>query len=190
MEILYYLTAASLLLFMVLATYDGFYLHIWRYQLYAHPESRFEHKIHAIRAVLFPLIVWTLVLNTDSLPIFLIGLALVVADTIVLAVDAYSEKESRVFMGGLPRWEYIIHLFSNAFHYATIFLILGIKLRIVGDNIMFNAHHPFSPGSEMMYWVGENAIPGAIVLAVLHLVTLHPGLRELWQGLRVKVKCC
>lgn len=29
-------------------------------------------------------------------------------------------KDSRAFMGGLPRWEYIVHLLGNGFHFAAI----------------------------------------------------------------------
>lgn len=43
--------------FAVLAIIDGFYLHIFKYQLHNHPKSKFEHLTHTVRAVLFPLIV-------------------------------------------------------------------------------------------------------------------------------------
>ena len=57
MEIIYYLSAIFLVLFMLLATYDGLYLHLWKYELFKREESSFEHKTHTIRAILFPLIV-------------------------------------------------------------------------------------------------------------------------------------
>ncbi|RZL97515.1 MAG: hypothetical protein EOO88_62405, partial [Pedobacter sp.] len=104
------LTATVLLgLFVLLALFDGLYLHLIRYRLYEHKESRNEHISHTIRAVLFPIILYVLYLgNSDSA--FYIGMALVVIDISVLGADAYMEKESRVFMGGLPKWEYILHL--------------------------------------------------------------------------------
>jgi len=129
MEIIYYLTAIFLVLFMLLATYDGLYLHLWKYELFKKEESVFEHKTHTIRAILFPLIVWLLFINKDSFS-FYIAISLVIIDLIVLGIDAYSEKESRQFMGGLPKWEYIVHLFSNGFHFAAIALIVGTRISV------------------------------------------------------------
>ncbi|MDA9775680.1 hypothetical protein N9B59_00620 [Flavobacteriales bacterium] len=67
MDILYYLITACIALFMLLAMYDGIYLHVWKYQLHTIEESYFEHKTHTIRAILFPLIVWLLVINNDPI---------------------------------------------------------------------------------------------------------------------------
>lgn len=100
MEFLFFLASGCLIFFMVLATYEGFFLHIFKYELFNRQESTFEHKTHAIRAVLFPLIVWLLFINETSFIGFLIGIALVTLDLIVLGIDAHSEKESRSFMGG------------------------------------------------------------------------------------------
>jgi hypothetical protein len=98
------ITAIILLVgFVVLAMFDGFYLHLIRYKLYAHPESRNEHIFHTIRAMLFPLIVGFLYLETSDMA-FYIGMAIVLVDIGILGLDAYVEKDSRAFMGGLPRW--------------------------------------------------------------------------------------
>ena len=115
METLFILSIIFLIAFMLLATYDGAYLHLWKYELFNREESSFEHKTHTIRAILFPLIVWLLFINIDVVS-FKIGVSLVVLDLVVLGVDAYSEKESRSFMNGLPTWEYILHLFEQLHH--------------------------------------------------------------------------
>jgi len=190
MEVLFYLATASLILFMVLATYDGFYLHIFKYSLFNRDESIFEHKTHTIRAVLFPLIVWFLFVNETSLTGFLIGIALVILDLIVLGIDAYSEKESRRFMGGLPKWEYIIHLFSNAFHFAAIILVLGLKLEITGSSIVLVSNIPASTAYEIFTFVSINVIPGAIILALLHFVLMLEKPRSIWNLYRTKITCC
>lgn len=190
MEILFVLATICLLLFMVLATYDGFYLHIFKYGLFNHKESVFEHKTHTIRAVLFPLIVWAIFINEANFPLFIAGLGLVFLDLIVLAVDAYSEKESRSFMGGLPTWEYIIHLFSNAFHFSAIALVLALKIKITNAGPIFVNEFAYSAAKEFFTFVSVNVVPGAIILAVLHFVLLLKGPQTLWNTYRTKITCC
>ncbi|WP_343487205.1 hypothetical protein [Allomuricauda sp. d1] len=188
MDILFFLATICLVLFMVLATYDGFYLHIFKYALFNREESIFEHKTHTARAVLFPLIVWFLFIDETQAG-FLIGVSLAVLDIVVLAIDAYSEKESRGFMGGLPRWEYIVHLFSNAFHFSAIVLVLSIKLKIT-DSVVFVTTVPASQAKELFHLISINVIPGAIVLAILHLVLLDSKFREFWNNQRARIDCC
>lgn len=190
MEILFTLSTACIVLFMILATYDGFYLHIFKYGLFNHEESVFEHKTHAVRAVLFPLIVWALFINEANFPLFLAGLALVALDLVVLSVDAYSEKESRNFMGGLPRWEYIIHLFSNAFHFAAIILVLALKINITEAGLVFVTTFADSMAKELFTFVSINIIPGAIVLALLHFALLLKRPQSVWNSYRTKITCC
>lgn len=190
MEILFYLATISLVLFMILATYDGFFLHIWKYQLFSKEESVFEHKTHTIRAVLFPLIVWFLFINETSWIAFLIGITLVVLDLIVLAVDAYSEQESRSFMGGLPKWEYIIHLFANAFHFTAIILVVALKLTITDTTLQFVSSFAASPAYELFTFVSINVIPGAVILAFLHFILMLKKPQLIWNNYRSKITCC
>lgn len=190
MEILFLLASICLVLFIVLATYDGFYLHIFKYGLFNREESIFEHKTHTVRAIIFPLIIWFLFINETSLYSFLIGIALVLLDLIVLAVDAYSEKESRSFMGGLPRWEYIVHLFSNAFHFTAIVLVLSLKVKIVDSALIFVNDLAASPAKELFYFISVNVIPGGIILALLHLLLLDSKFRMFWNNQRARIMCC
>lgn len=186
MEIIFYSTAACITAFMILATYDGLYLHLWKFELFRMEESKFEHKTHTIRAILFPVIIWLLFLHTDSIS-FSIGIFFVVADLIVLGMDAYSEKDSRAFMGGLPRWEYIVHLFANGFHFAAIALIVSI--RIVGDTSGEGVvTSDFS--KELLQFVAENTLPGSILLAFLHVILITAKGQKGWTIFRSKVKCC
>lgn len=190
MEILFILATICLLFFMVLATYDGFYLHIFKYGLFNHDESIFEHKTHTVRALLFPLIIWTMFVNERSFTLFLFGTGLVLLDLVVLAVDAYSEKESRSFMAGLPKWEYIIHLFSNAFHFSAILLVLALKLNITTSGITFVNEFVSSPAKEVFTFVSVNIIPGAIVLGVLHFILLLRRPQNIWNNYRTQITCC
>ncbi len=189
METLYFLSTLCLVLFMVLATYDGFYLHIFKYELFNYKESVFEHKTHTLRAILFPLIVWLLFIETSQLSLFF-GIAFVALDLIVLAIDAYSETDSRTFMGGLPKWEYIIHLFANSLHFAAIILIIATRISIVGSEVIIDTNVIASLGKSISAVTAVNIIPGAIVLAVVHLALLFPFGRAKWNLIRKKITCC
>jgi len=190
MEILFYLSSAFLILFMLLATYDGLYLHIWKYELFNKKESEFEHKTHTIRAILFPLIIWFLFINTQNPLSFYLGLCLVLLDLITLGLDAYSEDDSRKFMNGLPKWEYIIHLFSNSFHFASIALIISARLTINDGILSLTTYLPQSFGKDMMLIIAVNIIPGSILLALIHVILIFPKGKFIWNTNRLKIKCC
>lgn len=191
MEIIFIATASSLLAFMVLATYDGFYLHLWKYRLYNREESKFEHLTHTVRAILFPAIVLLLLVNQSNFNMFLAGIALAILDFVVLALDANSEDESRKFMGGLPKREYILHLFSNAFHYGVVILALVMKIRITGNTIHFVNNLDFSSfGGQFLLFVANNAIPGALILALLHILLSLNKSRAFLDHQRMRVTCC
>lgn len=189
MEILFLLSMICLIAFMILATYDGAYLHLWKYELFNQNESLFEHKTHTIRAILFPLIVWLLFIETGIIG-FWIGLAFVAIDLVVLGVDAYSEKESRKFMDGLPKWEYILHLFANSFHFAAIILIVATRIKIGDSGIIYSTGFLTSETFEIVQLIAVSILPGAIILGIVHLLlTLDFG-KELWNRNRLKITCC
>lgn len=175
---------------MILATYDGFYLHIWKYELFNREESYFEHKTHTIRAILFPFIIWFLFIDRENILSFFIGISLVLLDLIVLGFDAYAENDSRTFMNGLPKWEYIIHLFSNSFHFASIVLIIATRVSYEGGEFMLSTGLTNSFAQEILQLIAVNIIPGSIILAGIHLILIHPTGKNLWNTNRLKVKCC
>lgn len=189
MELLFILSAIFLALFMILATYDGAYLHIWKFELFNQDDSIFEHKIHAIRAILFPFIVYLLFIRNDYYS-FLLGIFLVLLDLVVLAIDAYYEKDSRRFMGGLPKWEYIVHLFSNTFHFAAIALIIVTRLTIKDNVLIYTQIATENYGKQLFDFVAINAIPGAIILAIVHLFLVTDFGKGIWNRTRLKITCC
>lgn len=179
-----------LIFFAILATVDGFYLHIVKYKLYAHKESRFEHSTHTVRAVVFPLIVFFLFLQQNCTTSFYIGIGLVALDVLVLVVDAYVEKDSRRFMGGLPRWEYILHLFVNGFHFASIAVFLTVKLNITEEGIQLVSDLSKLKNYSLFRIIAQNLIPGAIALACIHIITSLDVTRPYWDKLGARTKCC
>lgn len=183
------ISSILLLLFAVLALLDGVYLHIFKYQLHRHPESRFEHLTHTLRAIFFPLILYFLLLQQDAVS-FGIGIGIVLLDVFVLAVDAYSEKDSRVFMGGLPRWEYILHLMVNGFHFASIAVFLSIKLNWTASGLAFTPNIATAQHFNLFRWVVVNLLPGSVLVAALHVWVLVPRTASIWDRWRAKITCC
>lgn len=189
MEIGLLITTILLIGFAVLATIDGFYLHLFKYQLYAQPESRVEHITHTIRAFLFPAIVYTLFINFENEVFFWIGISLLIVDLIVLGIDAYSEKDSRSFMGGLPRWEYILHLFSNGFHFAAIAVLFAIRIQSTPQGIEI-MDISILENFGIFELVVNNLLPGSIILAVLHVLLMFNSFSKKWNNLRTRITCC
>lgn len=172
----------SLFIFALLGVYDGFYLHLVKYRLYGHKESKFEHFIHTARTLLFPLILYFLFLGQNEVSLYL-GILFVVLDIIALGVDAYSEEDSRAFMGGLPRGEYILHLFVNGFHFATIAVFLVLKIRITEQEwyLLNNFENVASYG--LFIGLVKNLIPGAILIALLHVLLNFKKPKKSWNRL-------
>ena len=190
METAIIITTVLLILFSILALYDGFYLHIFKYKLHNHPESKTEHYIHTIRAISFPAILYFLFLKQDCTISFLIGLIIVFLDILVMSIDAFMEKDSREFMGGLPRWEYILHLFVNGLHFASIALFLSLKLRYENKNIVINPNIYQYQNFELFNVVIINLIPGAIIIGTIHVLLCTTKTKNLWNNLRDRIQCC
>jgi hypothetical protein len=186
-----FLIATILLIaFAILAVIDGFYLHIFKYQLFNHEESKFEHLMHTLRAVLFPFIVYYLFIIQNSTLGFYVGISFVILDIIVLVIDAFVEKDSRTFMGGLPRWEYILHLFVNGFHFASIAVFLALKLTFSGEEILIVQDLSSLKNFEFFQFVSVNLLPGAVLLALIHIATSFNFSTVYWNKWRAKIKCC
>ncbi|MBA4055204.1 MAG: hypothetical protein C0490_10865 [Marivirga sp.] len=189
MEITFITASILLLLFAILGLYDGFYLHIFKYRLHEHPESKNEHITHTLRAVLFPAILYFLYLNNTTLG-FYIGMVVLFLDVLVMTIDAFMEKDSRAFMGGLPRWEYIVHLFVNGFHFASIAVFILIKVRLTGESISIVNDFSSVNAYPMFIWLVKNLIPGAVLMALLHILVIVPSTAVFWNSLRARITCC
>jgi hypothetical protein len=178
-----------LLAFALLAIIDGLYLHIFKYQLFNYKESKFEHFTHTIRAILFPLIVYFLFVTQNCLTCFYLGILFVAIDIVVLGIDAYVEKDSRSFMGGLPRWEYMLHLFVNGFHFASIAVFFAIKLTFTENGIEIIEDLSNQKNFGLFQFVAVNLLPGAILMALLHVFTSINATKVHWNNIRNKIAC-
>lgn len=189
METAFLITIILLISFALLAMFDGFYLHLVRYKLYLHPESRNEHITHTIRALLFPLILYFLYLGSSDLA-FYVGVSLVAIDIIVLGFDAYMEKDSRAFMGGLPRWEYIIHLMVNGFHFASIAVFLVIKLHLTPDGLVLISTFSSLPIYGIFTGLVTQLIPGGILMGIFHAALMFKKPVAVYERACKKLNCC
>lgn len=190
METAIIINTVLIILFSILAVYDGLYLHIFKYRLHNHTESRTEHFTHTLRAIFFPAILYFLFLQQDCQISFIIGIVAVILDLLVLGIDAYIEKDSRKFMGGLPRWEYILHLFVNGFHFASIAVFLSLKLKYGNDGIIIIPSIAEYQNSKLFHTVIGNLLPGATIIAIVHIFLCFSKTRLYWENLRQNIRCC
>ncbi len=169
MEILFQFSIIALTLFMILAFYDGVYLHLWKYQLFNQEASLFEHKVHTIRSILFPTTAWLLFVCSDKF-CFIFGMILMLLDLLILSIDAYVEADSRSFMGGLPRWEYIIHLFANSLHFTSFILIILTRIKINDSTFNYTSDFINTEIFNFTQNLVQNLLPGAFAIGILHLL--------------------
>lgn len=189
METAFVICTILLLLYSALALFDGVYLHLYKYRLHENKESKFEHLIHTIRAFLFSGILYTLFISIENNKLFFIGVLFIFLDIFIMTIDAYVEKDSRKFMGGLPRWEYIIHLLVNGFHFAglAVFLVLKINLTKEGMMSLQNNFQEFE-SYNLFKIIVLNILPGSILIGLLHVLVYIPGFNFYFR--KIQLKCC
>ncbi|MCH5684670.1 hypothetical protein LWM68_10590 [Niabella sp. W65] len=188
MEIAFVISTTLLVAYSLLALFDGVFLHLYKYRLYEHKESKFEHLTHTIRAILFTGILISLFINIENNSLFLFGTILVIADIITMIIDAYAEKDSRTFMGGLPRWEYIIHLLVNGFHFASIAVFLVIKINLDNNGITLVNNFQQIESFHIFRTIAINLLPGAMLISLLHILVYFPKFNFYFN--KLQLKCC
>ncbi len=188
MEIAFIISTFLLIAYALLALFDGVFLHLYKYRLQERQESKLEHFTHTIRAFLFFGILYSLFIRIEDNQLFYIGLFLVVLDIITLLVDAYSEQDSRKFMGGLPRWEYILHLVVNGFHFASLAVFFVIKINLTDNTLILQNSFQQFANFHIFKFVALNLLPGSILIALLHIFVLIPKFNFYLK--KLQPKCC
>ena len=173
-----------LLILGIIGIVDGAYFHLWKFKLYKHPETKFEHLIHTIRATLFLAMLFVLFLEDYGGKMLIFGLVLVIIDVIVLLIDLVVEGDSRKKLGGLPHHEYIVHVIANGLHFVSIALILAAKpisaWRLDSGIHLDRAFPAFTS------FVAQNLIPGLALLVLLHLVLMNKSVAQLIENIKWK----
>lgn len=188
METAFIIITILLVLYSLLAVIDGVYLHLFKYRLQERPESKLEHLTHTVRAFLFSGILITLFIQIHDNRFFYLGMAMVLLDILVLLVDAYTEKDSRAFMGGLPRWEYILHLLVNGFHFAAIAVFLVLKINITAEGFVLNQHFESIQSYSTFQFVVINLLPGSLLISLLHVLVYSSKVSSFIKN--IKLSCC
>jgi hypothetical protein len=188
MEIAFIISAVLLILYSTLALFDGVFLHLYKYRLHEQEESKSEHLVHTIRALLFSGILYTLFIGIENNELFFIAMILVFLDIITLIIDAYVEKDSREFMGGLPRWEYILHLLINGFHFAGIAVFLVIKINLTKEGMILQNSFQEFENYNLFKIIALNLLPGSILIGLLHVLVYIPKFNLYLK--KIKFKCC
>ena len=130
---MYIIAFILLLLWSLVGSFDASYYHDKKYSLHLYPESIREHLYHTIRAICYPIIVFSLFYKNFVGVLFWVGILAIIIDTIFFMLDAFEEKNSRKKWGGLPHGEYITHLISNTLHYCAITTILLSKTLLLDE---------------------------------------------------------
>jgi hypothetical protein len=114
-----------LVVFTVIASYDGFWFHLWKLRLHTRPQSRLEHQLHTWNAIAFPVTLVPLYL-ADVAGLWLwLGVLLHVAVFAVESVDVAIEKDSRADLGGLSKAEACLHFAMSGLRWGYVALALG-----------------------------------------------------------------
>lgn len=189
MEIAFVISTILLILYSAFALFDGVYLHLYKFRLHENKESQFEHLTHTIRAFLFSGILYTLFISIENNNLFFIGILFIFLDIFIMIIDAYTEKDSREFMGGLPRWEYIIHLLVNGFHFASIAVFLVLKINHTKEGMM-TLQNSFQEFENYIFFkiIALNILPGSLLIGILHVLVYIPRFNFYFR--KITLKCC
>lgn len=91
-------------------------------------------------------------------------------------------------MGGLPRWEYIIHLLVNGFHFAAIAVFLVIKVNFDSNGLTIADDFRQIESFATFRMLAINLLPGAIMISLLHVLVYNPRFTKYFN--RLQLKCC
>ena len=161
--------AAAVLLaaFAMLAAVDGLYIHLWRLRLHARPETRREHWLHTVRALLFPpVLVGLFALPTSGIFLWA-AIAVAALDLMAGLWDVAIERDSRAKLGGLGTAEYMLHVAVSMVHSGALALVLAARpaaaWSLAAPPVLDTPMPGFGPA---LAW---NLLPGAVVVGLLHV---------------------
>jgi hypothetical protein len=140
---------------------DVLYFHIWKFRLYARPQSSREQWAHLVRACLAPSIFAILLIGAPEGACFWLVAALFAADTINSLVDVMLEPASRAPIG-VPPAELALHFIGTTAMGAAwaIFMVAGWPSRDAAPALRASIALP--PAIALLSWSGV-----AIAIALL-----------------------
>lgn len=153
---MYWTSLVLFTVFLFVAAIDGFYYHLHRFRLWAHPDTWAEHVLHTARAVLTPPILWALYAAEG--PGLTFAAVLVGLDVVATMLDVRAEPDSRRRFGGLPRGEWAVHVVATLLHVAA--LAIAFTAGWVGEAL---------PSTPVFGFLAYGLILGSTVAAVQHV---------------------
>ncbi|HMS40579.1 MAG TPA: hypothetical protein PKE69_10155 [Pyrinomonadaceae bacterium] len=176
------ISSIFLILFLLVATIDGIYFHLWKYKLFARAESLYEHKLHTIRAFLFiPIVFFLFYADFGGLALWT-GIFFILLDLAVEMFDVFAENDSRASMGGLTSLEYAAHVAATTFRVAAVSFALAAKPISAWD---FSSPLILGQFSSLISMNAVNTMFGNLLVVILHLLLMSKNFRSL-----PIFKCC
>jgi hypothetical protein len=168
-------------LFGIIGIIDGFYFHLWKFELHRHAETRHEHLLHSWRLVLFLGILYFLFANDYAGKLWYVGIAFALIDLAILSFDVFEEGDSRANLGGLPPLEYYIHIVANGLHFASLALIIAAKPLSAWyfDSPILDRNYP-----EITTFLAMQLIPGTVLLTIAHFLLLNSTIAGYFSGFK------
>ena len=148
----------------LIGSIDGAYYHTYKFALYKQPSSRVETVTHIIRAFSMAFVVWILAHYTPMGDWFWAGAIVFAIDMIDDIVDVLVEPSSRAPMGGLPTFEYLIHMLVMACAGGawTTFVVLGWGAQNEPTALL-----PFASNlPEWVLWLSRLVAVGALLTGI------------------------
>ena len=164
-----------LMLFGVVAAVDGLYLHLWKYRLYARPESWREHKLHTAQGALFMPVVFFLFYGDFGGAALWAGVFFLAAEQVVEVWDVLDERDSRASLGGLSSAEYAAHVIAITARTAAVALALAAKPLSAWS---LDAPLVTGPGHQWASSVALQMIVGNLLVVGLHVWLMLPRYRR------------
>ena len=175
-----------LMLFGAVAAFDGLYLHLWKYRLYARPESRREHKLHTAQGILFIPVIFFLFYEDFGGWALWAGVLFLALEQVVEIMDVLVENDSRAGLGGLSSAEYAAHVVAITARTVAVALALAAKPLSAWS---LTAPLVLGPGHPTASSAAAQMIIGNLLVVGLHLWLMRPRYQTRPADLSVRA-CC
>lgn len=159
-----------LLLFLAVASTDGFYFHLYKYRLYSRPASRKEHLLHTVNSALLPPQIFLMFCARPQGAWLWVTAVLAIVILGIEIWDVICEPASRASLGGLTPAESAMHFFMGVTRsaYVIAFFAPLSWTDFSSEAALFSA--PFI--SQM---VGYSVIVPGIGVAMFHALLWQTG---------------
>jgi hypothetical protein len=164
-----------LMIFGVVAAVDGLYLHLWKYRLYARPESLREHKLHTAQGALFAPVVFFLFYQNFGGAALWAGVLFLAFEQVIEILDVLDERDSRASLGGLSPAEYALHVVAITARTAAVALALAARPPSAWS---LDAPLVTGPGHAWASSVGLQMVVGNLLVVGLHVWLILPRYRR------------